>query len=78
MINKLENISVVVVIEHEQQWVQKLAKSTVRLHSLWDYNHVTAEAGGWVRAVVYYCMSLHKGDRERARDQRRGTQVLPQ
>jgi hypothetical protein len=61
-----------------QQSVLKVAKSTVELHSVWHDIYVATETGGQMRAVVYYSVRLRKTDRERARELRRDTQILPQ
>jgi hypothetical protein len=61
-----------------QQSVIKIAKSKVGVHSVWYDIYIATEAGGKMRAVVYYSVRLRKSDRERARDLRRDAQILPQ
>jgi hypothetical protein len=59
-----------------QQPVIKIAKSTVEVHSVWHDIYVATEAGGQMRAVVWYSVRLRKSDREWARDLRRDAQIL--
>jgi hypothetical protein len=62
----------------EKRPVLNIAKSTVEVHSVWHDMYVPTETGGQIRAVECYSVRLRKNDRERARDQRRDAQILPQ
>jgi hypothetical protein len=61
-----------------QQSVLKTAKITVDVHSMWHDIYVATETGVQMRAVVCYSLGLRNSDHERARDQHRDAQILPQ